>query len=128
MAKAPATVRARCETVPEFTAAAPWLQDAIVQVLDETPRNPDDTVTLYPSPTAWVDIRRPGGAARTVQAVPVERAAFLLAHIPPPFYTTEEAARAGHLLAERPDPASVPAVIPTPESGLDGSTDTGGNP
>jgi hypothetical protein len=126
MPKAPATVRSQCEAVPEFVAASSWLQDAIVAVLDEAPKNDDGTVTLYPSPHAWVDVRRPGGATRTVQAVSIERAAFLLAHIPPPFYTTEEAARVGHLLAERPAPALEP-VTTTPGSGLDGSPDTGGN-
>ena len=76
--------------VPAFVAASPELQAAIVAAIGSA-----DPVHLYPALHAWVD-----GFEREEQDVPRGTAAHLLAHIPPPFYTTAEAAAAGRLLTD----------------------------
>ena len=52
----------------------------------------------------------------------------VLAHVPPPFYTTAEAAAAGHLLAERPAPDTEPVVTTTPVATLRNVTVARGTP
>lgn len=86
---------ARFAEVPAFAAAEPWLQEAIVATIEAAEQ--DGRVHLFPARDAWLD-----GWARVEQDVTPEVAAHLLAHVPPPFYTTPEAAQAGHVLAERP--------------------------
>ena len=76
--------------VPAFVAATPELQAAIVAAIGTA-----DPVHLYPARHAWVD-----GFERAEQDVPRGTAAHLLAHIPPPFYTTADAATAGGLLTD----------------------------
>lgn len=78
------------DDVPAFAAAAPELQAAIVAAIGGA-----ETVHLYPARHAWVD-----GWARVEQDVSARDAAHLLAHIPPPFYTTADAAKAGRLLTD----------------------------
>ena len=82
--------------VPAFAAAAPALQDAIVALIEAAPKDADGNLTLYPARDAWMQ----RGYAREVQQVSPDTAAYLLAHIPPPFYTTPEAVAAGRLLTE----------------------------
>ena len=78
--------------VGAFETAEPFLQDAIVAAIGSA-----DPVHLYPSRIAFLE-----GWAPVEQDVSRADAAHLLAHIPPPFYTTAEAATVGGLLAERP--------------------------
>lgn len=108
----------RFATVPAFVAAEPWLQAAIVAAIDGATPDGDGLLTLYPSRIAYLDaarredgscgscveeIGRPGWAP-IVHHVTPDQAAHLLAHVPPPFYLTEEAARVGNVLAQRPAP------------------------
>lgn len=79
-------------TVPAFAEAEPYLQDAIVAAIGDA-----DPVHLFPSPFASLQ-----GWAPVEQDVSRADAAFLLAHILPPFYTTAEAAAIGDVLAVRP--------------------------
>ena len=78
------------DDVPAFASATPALQDAIRAAIGSA-----ETIHLYPARDAWVD-----GWARVEQDVSARDAAHLLAHIPPPFYTTAEAAKAGGLLTD----------------------------
>ena len=77
-------------TVPAFAEASPALQLAIVAAIGDA-----DPVHLYPARFATVS-----GWAPIEQDVSRADAAHLLAHLPPPFYTTADAAQAGRLLTD----------------------------
>lgn len=83
--------------ISEFAASEPYIQAAIAELMAAAPRNDDGTLTVYPARDAWID-----GEPRSVHPVTEDRAVFLLCHVPPPFYLSEDAARAGHVLADRP--------------------------
>lgn len=95
MPKAKRAVDELAAASPEFAAAAPGLQDAIVDLLARHAK--DGQVTLYPARDAWID-----GVSRETQSVPVEVAAGYLAHIPPPFYCDEASWHANRLLTDAP--------------------------
>ena len=82
--------------VPAFAAATPALQAAIVALVEAAPKDADGNLTLYPARDAWMQ----RGYGREQQQVSPDTAVYLLAHIPPPFYTTPEAVVAGRLLTE----------------------------
>ena len=82
--------------VAAFATAAPALQAAIVALIEAAPKDAEGNLTLYPARDAWMQ----RGYGREVQQVSPDTAAYLLAHIPPPVYTTPEAVVAGRLLTE----------------------------
>jgi hypothetical protein len=81
---------AEFQHVPEFAAASPALQLAIVAAIGDS-----DPVTLYPAKHATLP-----GFDRVEMTVDRATAARVLAHLPPPFYTTAAAADADRLLTD----------------------------